>query len=62
MDRTSSRQPLMSTGKAEGNLFSRVSFIVYGNEREESCSMCGDFCAMKKGMEVFAADITHKTA
>lgn len=31
-------------------------------ESEESCSMCGDFCAMKKGMEVFAGDITHKTA
>jgi thiamine biosynthesis protein ThiC len=31
-------------------------------EAEDSCSMCGDFCAMKKGMEVFTADITHKTA
>jgi len=29
-------------------------------EMQETCSMCGDFCAMKKGMEVFAADITHK--
>ena len=26
----------------------------------ETCSMCGDFCAMKKGMEVFSKDITHK--
>ncbi len=25
--------------------------------KEETCSMCGDFCAMKKGMEVFGADI-----
>ena len=31
-------------------------------ESEESCSMCGDFCAMKKGMEVFSKDITYKTA
>lgn len=25
--------------------------------KEETCSMCGDFCAMKKGLEVFADDI-----
>lgn len=31
-------------------------------ESEQSCSMCGDFCAMKKGMEVFGGDITDKTA
>ena len=31
-------------------------------ESEQSCSMCGDFCAMKKGMEVFGSDITDKTA
>ena len=31
-------------------------------ESEQSCSMCGDFCAMKKGMEVFGGDITSKTA
>ena len=31
-------------------------------ESEESCSMDGDFCAMKEGMEVFTADITHKKA
>jgi phosphomethylpyrimidine synthase len=24
---------------------------------EKTCTMCGDFCAMKKGMEVFAGDI-----
>ena len=31
--------------------------------REESCSMCGDFCAMKKGVEVFRKDIApHKTS
>ena len=29
---------------------------------EQSCSMCGDFCAMKKGMELFSDDITSKTA
>lgn len=27
-------------------------------ERSETCTMCGDFCAMKKGMEVFKQDIT----
>ena len=26
-------------------------------ERSETCTMCGDFCAMKKGMEVFNNDI-----
>ena len=26
-------------------------------ENEDTCTMCGDFCAMKKGMEVFAPDI-----
>ncbi len=26
-------------------------------EKEETCTMCGDFCAMKKGMEVFKKDI-----
>jgi len=25
--------------------------------KEETCSMCGDFCAMKKGIEVFREDI-----
>ncbi len=25
--------------------------------KEETCTMCGDFCAMKKGMEVFISDI-----
>ena len=29
-------------------------------EQKETCTMCGDFCAMKKGMEVFEKDITHK--
>ena len=28
---------------------------------DESCSMCGDFCAMKKGKEIFASDIAHKS-
>jgi phosphomethylpyrimidine synthase len=26
-------------------------------EQSETCTMCGDFCAMKKGMEVFNQDI-----
>ena len=26
-------------------------------EQSETCTMCGDFCAMKKGMEVFSRDI-----
>ncbi len=26
-------------------------------EQSETCTMCGDFCAMKKGMEVFEQDI-----
>ena len=26
-------------------------------EQEKTCTMCGDFCAMKKGMEVFETDI-----
>ena len=25
--------------------------------KKETCTMCGDFCAMKKGMEVFTSDI-----
>ena len=28
--------------------------------KKETCTMCGDFCAMKKGMEVFEKDITYK--
>jgi thiamine biosynthesis protein ThiC len=27
-------------------------------EQSETCTMCGDFCAMKKGLEVFNPDIT----
>ncbi|MBA3035851.1 MAG: thiamine biosynthesis protein ThiC, partial [Desulfobacterium sp.] len=27
-------------------------------ENAKTCSMCGDFCAMKKGMEVFSDDIS----
>jgi phosphomethylpyrimidine synthase len=26
-------------------------------KEEKTCTMCGDFCAMKKGMEVFKDDI-----
>ena len=29
-------------------------------EQKETCTMCGDFCAMKKGMEVFEKDIKEK--
>ncbi len=28
--------------------------------QKETCTMCGDFCAMKKGMEIFEQDITDK--
>ncbi|SDU46278.1 phosphomethylpyrimidine synthase ThiC [Desulfobacula phenolica] len=28
--------------------------------QQETCTMCGDFCAMKKGMEIFEKDITDK--
>jgi len=28
--------------------------------QKETCTMCGDFCAMKKGMEIFENDITLK--
>ena len=28
--------------------------------QQKTCTMCGDFCAMKKGMEIFENDITHK--
>jgi len=28
--------------------------------KKETCTMCGDFCAMKKGMEIFENDITDK--
>ncbi len=26
-------------------------------QEEQTCTMCGDFCAMKKGIEVFREDI-----
>ncbi|HKK90580.1 MAG TPA: phosphomethylpyrimidine synthase ThiC [Desulfobacteraceae bacterium] len=29
-------------------------------EEEKTCTMCGDFCAMKKGMEVFQKDISDR--
>jgi phosphomethylpyrimidine synthase len=29
-------------------------------EQRQTCTMCGDFCAMKKGMEVFEKDIKNK--
>jgi len=29
-------------------------------KQKETCTMCGDFCAMKKGMEIFEQDITDK--
>ena len=46
-------------------LFPRIASMIRNGrspESVESCSMCGNFCAMKKGMEVFIADITSKTA
>ena len=41
-------------------LFPEVAARVRGDrtpEHDDTCTMCGDFCAMKKGMEVFADDI-----
>ncbi len=29
-------------------------------EEKQTCTMCGDFCAMKKGMEIFETDIRQK--
>lgn len=29
-------------------------------EQKQTCTMCGDFCAMKKGMEIFETDIKEK--
>ncbi|MFN2358702.1 MAG: phosphomethylpyrimidine synthase ThiC [Desulfotignum sp.] len=29
-------------------------------EQKQTCTMCGNFCAMKKGMEIFESDITEK--
>jgi phosphomethylpyrimidine synthase len=29
-------------------------------EEKQTCTMCGDFCAMKKGMEIFETDIIEK--
>jgi phosphomethylpyrimidine synthase len=29
-------------------------------KQKDTCTMCGDFCAMKKGMEIFENDITDK--
>lgn len=29
-------------------------------EEQKTCTMCGDFCAMKKGMEVFEKDISKE--
>ncbi|MBT4365749.1 MAG: thiamine biosynthesis protein ThiC, partial [Desulfobacteraceae bacterium] len=42
---------LMFPGKAMEIRKSRMP------EEESTCTMCGDFCAMKKGMEVFKGDI-----
>ncbi len=43
------------------------AFVLARNTRQErrplqkeTCTMCGDFCAMKKGMEIFETDITDK--
>ncbi len=42
---------LMFPGKARAVRESRMP------QNSETCTMCGDFCAMKKGMEVFGSDI-----
>jgi phosphomethylpyrimidine synthase len=42
-------------------LFPEVAKAIRDNrqpEQSETCTMCGDFCAMKKGMEVFSRDIS----
>lgn len=44
-------------------LFPEIAKEIRGeraSEMEETCSMCGDFCAMKKGHEIFKDDITDK--
>jgi 5-hydroxybenzimidazole synthase len=41
-------------------LFPEVARSIRDSRRpevSETCTMCGDFCAMKKGMEVFSQDI-----
>ncbi|MBR9980813.1 MAG: phosphomethylpyrimidine synthase ThiC [Desulfatitalea sp.] len=41
-------------------LFPKVANMIRASrrpEQSETCTMCGDFCAMKKGMEVFNQDI-----
>ncbi|MFO7713584.1 phosphomethylpyrimidine synthase ThiC [Desulfosarcina sp.] len=41
-------------------LFPEAAKAIRGSrrpEQSETCTMCGDFCAMKKGMEVFSQDI-----
>ena len=44
-------EPFFISGKALEIRKSRMP------EEESTCTMCGDFCAMKKGMEVFKDDI-----
>lgn len=42
-------------------LFPEVSRAIRDSrrpEQSETCTMCGDFCAMKKGMEIFDKEIT----
>lgn len=44
-------------------LFPEVARSIRGGrapEQKETCTMCGDFCAMKKGMEIFEKDIKDK--
>lgn len=41
-------------------MFPEVAKSIRGSrapENDDTCTMCGDFCAMKKGMEVFKGDI-----
>lgn len=37
-----------------------TSEIKASPEEKQTCTMCGDFCAMKKGMEIFETDIREK--
>lgn len=45
---------LLFPKKAQSILADRPS------EHQQTCTMCGDFCAMKKGMELFEKDISAK--
>jgi phosphomethylpyrimidine synthase len=54
------RRDMRWDGLQELLLFPEVARAIRDSrrpEQSETCTMCGDFCAMKKGMEVFGQDI-----